>query len=103
MIDANKGTSEETLRRLKQASYERFSIELVKAVEKLLEDFEMTWDDLAGELCWDDGNGSYLSGDEIKKEMGLGPMGTDEINAIAHVFSKEPYILFRPRKPYTQS
>ena len=109
-IDANKGCPEDTLRRLKAASYERFHIELIKSIERLLEDFEMDWDDLAGKLQWKWNEYHnpirYLTGDEVKAAIGgngFRIMDMEAINAIAHVFSMEPYILFKPRFPYTLS
>lgn len=99
-IDANKGTSSEVLVQLKVASYERFRVEIVKAVEQLLVDFEMEYDDLAEKLCWGSVDGSYLSGEQIRREIGIGPLSIKHLNDIAHVFSMEPYILFRPRLPY---
>jgi hypothetical protein len=95
MIDANKGASEETLRRFKEASYERFRIELIASIERLLDDFEMTWDDLAKKLMW-----FSLTGSGVKDRLGGAYIGVEELNEIAHVFSAEPYIIFRPRFPY---
>lgn len=103
MIDANKGVTEDTLRRLKEASYERFRIELIKSIEHLLVEFEMDWDDAAEKLQWVDLEGKPISGDAVRLEMGTIPITVKEINDIAHLFSMEPYILFRPRFPYTQS
>jgi hypothetical protein len=113
MIDANKGASEETLRRFKEASYERFRIELIASIERLLDDFEMTWDDLAEKLQWKQHDGTIytacfgplLGGAGVKKYIGgesVTPFDLDikELNEIAHVFSAEPYIIFRPRFPY---
>lgn len=111
MIDANKGCTEETLRRFKDASYERFRIELIKAIEQLLVDFEMDWDDLAEKLQWrvQDGSiftaafGPNMTGDQVRQHIGgcsIVPSDIGELNDIAHVFSMEPYILFRPRLPY---
>ena len=104
MIDANRGTSEEALRRLKAASYERFHIELITAIERLLDDFQMTWDDLAVRLCADpEWVVNTLQGSNLKSYVGGFPLPLNELNAIAHIFSAEPYIIFRPRFPYTQS
>jgi len=103
MKDPNRGASEEVLARLKEASYEKLRLEIYRAVEKKLEDFEMTWDDLANKLAWPDGEGSYISGSVIKMDMADGPIETDELNQIAAVFSAEVYIIFRPRQPYTGS
>jgi len=108
MIEANKGASEDTLRRLKEASYERFRVQLIKAVEKLLEDFEMTWDDLAKKLQWrfwdrysqSFERGKVQTGQDIKTTLGTKHISLFALNDIAHVFSMEPYILFKPRFPY---
>ena len=102
MIDANKGASEEVLRRLKAASYERFRTELITAIERLLDDFQMTWDDLAARVSFE-GQEVVMTGDILKSAVGSMPLDTGELNDIAHIFSAEPYIIFRPRFPYTQS
>lgn len=106
MNDPNKGTSELVLWRLKEASLERFRIELFNAVKKLLEDFDMTWGDLAKKLDWQ----AYgplghhdMKPEELKTEIGVNELSLKELNDIAHVFSAEPYIIFRPRKPFTNS
>lgn len=103
MIDANRGCSVENLQRLKEASYERFRVEFVGAVEMLLEGFEMDWDDLANKLAWPDEVGMYLNGSEVKRDIGTGLLSAKKMNDIAHVFSMEPYIIFRPRFPFTQN
>jgi len=103
MIDANKGASEEVLRRLKEESYERFRIQLYEAVRKLLFDFEMTWKDLADKLSWQSPFGGVCTGDEIKKIVGSLSLRVEEINQIAHCFSSEPYVIFRPRQPWIKS
>ncbi len=97
MIDANKGTTLDTLRRLKQASEERFRIQLFEAIIMSLDNFKMTWDDLADKLP------AKRSGSQLKSYVGHYPLNLTEINEITHVFSAEPYIIFRPRKPYTQT
>ena len=99
MIDPNKGCSDETLRRLKEESYERFRIELFEAVKKKLEDYQMTWDDLADRLQWEGVN----DGDMLKKEIGADLLTVEELNQIAHCFSAEVYPIFRPRFPWTNS
>jgi len=66
----------------------------------------MSWKDLADKI-----EGSYKSfptlmaktGDELRRYVGNHSLSIIEINEIAHVFSAEPYIIFRPRKPYTQT
>jgi len=102
MIDANRGATEETLRRLQEESYERFRTELFKSVEQLLTDFEMTWDDLAEKLKWPWLSRSrYMTGAEIKQHLGIKPLTTFTLNEIAAVFSAEPYVIFKPRLPWT--
>lgn len=97
MIDANKDTSDEVLRRLREGSYERFRLQLFKAVEQLLADFEMTWDDLATVI-------GYGTGGFFKNALGTtNSLTLTDLNEIAAVFSAEPYIIFRPRKPWIQS
>ena len=97
MIDANRGATEETLRRLQAESYERFRLELFKSVEQLLADFEMTWDDLAHKI------NKNMSGTEVKFYVGgdIHDIDVRMINEIAAVFSAEPYIIFKPRLPWT--
>lgn len=97
MIDANKGQSETVLNQYRQESYERFHIEVINAVKQLLDDFEMTWDDLAEKIGWG------LYGESLKLKIGCRDLTMWELNDIAHVFSSEPFILFRPREPYTQN
>ncbi len=104
MIDANKGSTPDTLRRLKQGSEERFRIQLFECIESLLDEFNMTWGDLAKKLQWKHPLFSRLMrGEEIKVAMGRNDPNVVTINDIAHVFSTEPYILFRPRKPYAST
>lgn len=106
MINANKSTTPETLRRLKEGSEERFRIQLFEAVTMSLDTFEMTWQDLADKI-----KRTYKSfptlmavtGDELRRYVGNHALNVIEINEIAHIFSAEPYIIFRPRKPYTQT
>ena len=102
MTDPNKGTSEITLRRYKEASLERFHIELFNSVKKLLQDFDMTWGDLNEKLGWWSGN-KERCGELLKKYIGMKELSVEEINAIAHAFSAEPYIIFRPRMPFIMS
>jgi hypothetical protein len=97
MIDPNKGASDEVLERLKQESYERFRIQLINSIEKLLDDFHMTWDDLGKKLGWP----GYLRGCDLKSYLDDIPL--EDLNCIAHAFSTEPYVIFRPRMPWTQT
>ncbi len=100
MIDPNRNTSEDVLRRLKEASYERMRVELKCSVELLLRDFDMTWDDL-GDLIGIGraANRAYLS----RYHVALGNMTLNQLNVLAHIFSCEPYIIFRPRMPWTKT
>lgn len=96
MTDPNKGVTPNVLARLKKASYERFLIELLIGIEQLLRDFDMTWDDLADRIYPTKGWGLVL-----KKQVGDGELSLSELNDIAHIFSTEPYLIFRPRFPWT--
>jgi hypothetical protein len=93
MNDPNKGASREVLRRLEEASYENFRMQLLSAIEKLLEDFEMTWGDL-GRLAGDPALGD-------KQIVGMDDLTMSQINSIASAFSSEPYIIFKARSPWT--
>ncbi len=103
MKNPNHGESVEVLQRRKEASYERMRVELLYSVELLLKDFDMTWDDL-GELL---GFGPSAEGDtredRVKWHILQSGLFLSELNSLAHVFSCEPYIIFRPRLPWTKS
>ncbi len=100
MINPNRATSEEVLRRLKEASYERMRVELKCSVELLMKDFDMTWDDLILLL----GNGKILKdGDRVRQAIIGGGLTLRQLNEITHLFSCEPYIIFRPRSPWTKT
>jgi len=103
MINPNRQTSEDVLRRLKEASYERMRVELKCSIELLMKDFDMTWDDL-GELL---GFGPSTEGDtredRVKWHILQSGLFLSELNTLAHIFSCEPYIIFRPRMPWTQT
>ena len=105
MRNPNRATSEDVLRRLKEASYERMRNELKCSIELLMRDFEMTWDEL-GELLGEEertpGNGSSRA-DRAKWKVVQGQITLVELNALAHIFSTEPYIIFRPRSPWTKT
>lgn len=110
MIDPNQGASEELLKRLKEGSFERFQTQLLEAIEILLNDFDMTWDDLANKLQWPWNRYRtpvrILTGQEIKSFIsneGYGEMTLGHLNDIAAAFSVEPYIIFRPRMPWIGS
>jgi len=97
MIEANRGASEDSLRRAKEESYERFKLQMLEAIERQLEHFEMTWDDLAARLCW---SSPPMTGQEVKKKVGDNGTTDEMLNDIAHVFSAEIYMIFRPRWPW---
>jgi len=108
MRNPNKGASEEVLRRFKEESYERFRIELFNSVKALMDEFDMTWDDLAESLKWVKYRGEtvpveYYSGDEVMSIIGAGKIDDRRLNEIAHCFSAECYLIFRPRPPYTKT
>ena len=100
MINPNRDTSEDVLRRHKEASYERMRVELKCSVEMLMKDFDMDWDEL-GDLM---GIGRCRSrGHQAKYKLLMGNMTLRELNNVAHIFSCEPYILFRPRDPWIKT
>ena len=105
MINPNRATSEDVLRRLKEASYERMRVELKCTIELLMKDFDMTWDDL-GELLGFGPTGEtdiQTRADRVREYIIQDGLFLNELNAIAHVFSCEPYILFRPREPWIKT
>ncbi len=105
MIDPNRDTSEDVLRRLKEASYERMRVELKCSIELLLKDFDMSWDEL-GELLGFGPTGEMdieTRADRVKSHIVQGGLFLNELNALAHIFSCEPYIIFRPRMPWTKT
>lgn len=93
MINPNRNTSEDVLRRFKEASYERMRVELKCSVELLLQDFSMSWQDLE----------SLLMTNTPKKDIVQDELTLRQLNEIAHLFSCEPYILFRPREPWVKT
>ncbi len=101
MIDPNQGTSPESLERLRQESLERTQIQILQAIEKQLEDYQMTWDDLADKLQWpsrrDD---THCDGQTVKMLAGEEFLNLYDLNEVASVFSAEVYIIFRPRFPW---
>lgn len=105
MINPNRETSEIVLRRLKEASYERMRVELKNSIELLMKDFEMSWDEL-GELLGFDPTGETdvdSRADRVRWYVSQGSLWLSELNILAHVFSCEPYIIFRPRHPWTKT
>lgn len=106
MINPNKGANKETLRRLKEGSYERVRVELMNSVESKMRDFEMSWDDIGLLLGMTPEFIGKLSspGDVARWEIIYDNQLTlENLNDIAHLFSCEPYIIFRPRDPWTQT
>ena len=104
MINPNQNTSEDTLRRLKEASYERMRVELKCSTELLMKDFNMTWDDL-GKLLKVKGNIACgrTRANIIKHRVVQGQVTLNDLNTLAHIFSTEPYIIFRPREPWVKT
>ena len=100
MINPNQSTSENVLRRFKEASYERMRVDLKCSIELKLKEFGMTWDDIGASLSvppnplWS----NYAKHILIEEEMTL-----ERLNEVAHIFSCEPYIIFRPREPWTKT
>lgn len=99
MINPNRATSEDVLRRLKAASYERMRVELKCSIEQLMEDFDMDWNDL-GRLLGVDVDENPIWEQYARQHIIEEGMSLEELNDIAHIFSCEPYILFRPRFPW---
>ena len=107
MINPNKDTSDDVLRRLKEGSYERMRVELKESVEAKLKDYDMTWDDLGRLLGMKERKKVTVMGftraDRIKHRIIQGRLTLNDLNTLAHVFSCEPYLLFRPRSPWTKT
>ena len=102
-INPNRATSEDVLRRLKEASYERMRVELKNSVELKMKDFDMTWDDL-GRLLGMKGIEKNPMWEEYAREHIIEEgMSLEDLNEITAIFSCEPYIIFRPREPWTQT
>lgn len=105
MNNPNKGSTGEVLSRLKVASEERMRVELLNSVELKMRDFNMTWDEL-GKLLGEEertpGNGPSVA-DRAKWKVVKGQITLKELNALTHIFSCEPYIIFRPREPWTRT
>jgi len=100
MINPNRNTSEEVLRRLKEASYERMRVELKCNVEILMRDFDMSWDELGKLLGIRDIESRAVM---VQQNVIQGYLSLNTLNALAHIFSTEPYIIFRPREPWTKT
>lgn len=104
MINPNKGASEDVLRRLKEGSYERMRVELKCSVELLMKDFDMTWDDIGRLLQVVDNHRSKRTRANIAKSRIIqGQVTLRDLNTLAHLFSCELYIIFRPRLPWTKT
>ncbi|KKN18108.1 hypothetical protein LCGC14_0959150 [marine sediment metagenome] len=104
MKNPNRGASKDLLQRYKEASYERMRVELKCSVELLMRDFDMTWDDLGRLLGMSFAPSRGMSrADKIKWKVVDGRMTLSDLNTLAHLFSCEPYIIFRPRLPWIKS
>ena len=106
MINPNRATSEDVLRRLKEASYERMRVELKCSVELLMKDFGMTWDDLGLLLGMKKkfyGPRNLSRADLIRDRFIQDQVTLNDLNTLAHIFSTEPYIIFRPREPWIKT
>lgn len=104
MINPNRDTSEDVLRRLKEASYERVRIEVKNSIEILMRDFDMTWDDVGQLLGLKVGPENFPSqGDRAKKAVIENDLTLVELNELTAIFSCEPYVIFRPRNPWTKT
>jgi len=104
MINPDQNTSEEVLRRLREASYERMRVELKCSVELLMKDFDMDWDELGRLLgmkqkTWQ----GRTRAEVVKHKIIQGSLTLDDLNLLAHIFSCEPYIIFRPREPWVKT
>lgn len=101
MINPNQETSEEVLRLLKEGSYERMRVELKNSVEAKMRDFDITWEDLG--LLLEIKKTSWVEpfrGDAARLKIIQGQITLTELNTLTHIFSCEPYIIFRPRDPW---
>ena len=105
MINPNRATSEEVLRRLREASYERMRVELLNSLELKMRDFSMSWDDLGHLLGWEPTGETDIEtrADRVRNYVIQGGLFLSELNELAHIFSCEPYIIFRPREPWTKT
>ena len=105
MTDPNRNTSEEVLRRLKEASYERMLVELKCSIELKMRDFDMTWDDLGQLLGWEPTGETDIEtrADRVRNYVIGGGLFLSDLNELAHIFSCEPYIIFRPREPWVKT
>lgn len=105
MINPNRDTSIEIQGLLEEGSYERMRVELKNTIETKLRDFEMSWDDLGRLLGMKrraPGNGRSR-GEAAKWRIFQGQITLRDLNTLAHLFSCEPYIIFRPREPWIKT
>ena len=102
MINPNRDASEDVLRRLKEGSYERTRVELKCSVEAKMKDFDMTWDDV-GRLLGIDADENQMWNQYAKQHIIEEGMTLEDLNEIAHIFSCELYIIFRPRDPWIKT
>lgn len=100
MKNPNRNTSEQTLRRFKEASNERMRVELLNSIELCMKEFSMTWDDIGRLVGMKE---TKHRAEKIKWKIVQGSLTLNDLNTITHLFSCEPYILFRPRLPWTGS
>lgn len=85
---------------MKEGSYERLRVELTNSVEAKLRDFDISWDEF-GDLI---GIGRAPNrGHQAKYNIAWGNLTLTQLNNIAHIFSCEPYVIFRPREPWTKT
>ena len=105
MNNPNKGSTSEVLSRLKDASEERMRVELLNSVELKMRDFNMSWDELGALLGFGPTGETdkETRADRVKSHIVQGGIFLTELNHITHVFSCEPYIIFRPREPWTRT
>ena len=105
MINPNRDTSEEVLRLLKEGSYERMRVELKNSIESKMRDFDMSWDDVGIQLGMEPrtpGNGPSRA-EIVTHRIIQGQVTLRDLNTLAHIFSCEPYIIFRPRDPWVKT
>ncbi len=104
-INPNKGASDSVLKLLKEGSYERMRVELKCSIELKMKEYNWTWDDLGrllGEKTRTPRDGPSR-GDIAKWRIVQGQITLAELNDIAHIFSCEGYIIFRPRSPWIKT
>ncbi len=65
-----------------------------------MKDYDMDWDDLARLLG---GAKELKDADRVKWNVIQGSLTLKQLNDVAHIFSCELYIIFRPREPWTKT